>query len=113
MKLLYPILLCVFVFSSCMNKPDELIESKINSALKIKLAEVARNSSSEKIQILGKCSEQISETMKVKLVETGADIQSVIGQIFTAEASAEEIKKLTNIDFVLYLELSVERTPNK
>jgi hypothetical protein len=79
---------------------------KLNPALKLKLSQISDNPDAVRIGVIGKCSSDINGSLKEELVKTGAGIHSVIKNIFTAEASAEAINRLSNLEFVESLELS-------
>jgi hypothetical protein len=111
MKILFICIISSLLFASCSSSSQEPNESKLDASLRIKLDELRKNSSQERIGIIGKCSEEITKEMKEELSNTGTNIQSTINQLFTADASINEIIRLSNLEFVVYLELSQKKEP--
>ncbi len=82
---------------------------KMDALLRQKIAAVEKSKSSEAILILGKCSRAIDEPIKQALRQTGAELGSVAGAVFTASATAAQVRALTALEVVEQLQLSVER----
>lgn len=97
----------VLILFSCSSTNFD--ETKIDVLLQQKISLVENESSEEQITFLGKCSKPIGESMKQDITELGIDIQTTIDSIFTASGKADQIKALSNLDFIIKLELSVER----
>lgn len=103
-KLILFTLFSITFLCSCGSGNSEM--KKIDSPLLNKLETAG---SAEQIQFLGKCREKISDELKQQIESTGVSVQSVIDTIFTATADPESIKKLAAKDFIVVLELSIER----
>lgn len=104
-----PFLMFVLAFilacaSSHSNKPQ-----KLDAPLQQKVEAAEKSGSEEPIQVLGKCSQPVSEEMRAQLAASGATINTVVGDIFTASGTARQIRKLAKHDRVIQLSLSAER----
>ncbi len=95
------------LFASCCSQDNMIYEKKMDTPLKQKISEVTKEGSDEKIQIIGKCSQAITDEMKVSLEETGMTIESIVGDIFTAMGTKDQIIKISRIDYVSQLNLSI------
>jgi hypothetical protein len=89
----------------------EINEDKLDAPLKAKLKELSANEENSRIGIIGKCYEDITDDVKAELAGTGAEVQSVIKNIFTAEATTGEISRLSNMDIIISMELSQKSEP--
>jgi hypothetical protein len=58
------------------------------------------------IQFAGKTNQSINEDMIAKLKSTGITTESIIEDIFTASGNAESIKKVSLLDFIVFLEIA-------
>lgn len=104
-----PALLFVLMFflacaSSRSDKPE-----KFDAPLRLKVETAEKSASEEPIQVLGKCSQPLTEEMRSQLEASGATIHTVTGDIFTATGTARQIRELAKHDYVIQLALSVER----
>lgn len=106
MKIFILCIVTLLFFSSCSNTSMQTNEDKLDAPLKIKLKELTASGENNRVAIIGKCYEDISESIKAEIKETGAGVQSVIKNIFTAEATAEQISRLSNMDVIISMELS-------
>ncbi len=94
-----------FALLSC-SSSDKSDLAKLDSPLYDK---ISKSASGDQIQFIGKCSKKISDDLKAEIESTGVSVQTVIDTIFTASGVTESIKKLAAKDFIIILELSVER----
>ena len=105
MQLKITVLVLIFIILGC-SKSNYESESKMDTQLKQKLIAFESEDNSEAIKIFGKCSKAITEEMKILLEETGLQVESTIGEIFTASGTSEQIRKASSIDIVTQLSLS-------
>jgi hypothetical protein len=84
----------------------EYIPEKMDTPLQQKLRQLETENSEYVIQFNGKADKSISDEMKLEIEKTGVLTESIIGNIFTASGNTESIKKLSMLDFVVYLELA-------
>lgn len=105
---LFPIIIGLLLFSCSSNNFDE---SKMDIQLRQKINSVEEKSPDTTINFLGKCSSTINHEMKSEIENLGIEIQTIIGEIFTASGNAVQIKELTRLEYIVSLELSVERKP--
>ncbi|MCK6621109.1 MAG: hypothetical protein HUU32_11975 [Calditrichaceae bacterium] len=104
-----PALLFVLMFFlACASSRSDKSE-KLDAPLRLKVETAEKSASEEPIQVLGKCSQPISEEMRSQLEASGATIHTVTGDIFTATGTARQIRELARHDYVIQLALSVER----
>ena len=55
------------------------------------------------VHFTGHCTEAISAELRARLQETGIDVQTVVGDRFTAIGSPRQIRKLVRLDFIIRL----------
>jgi hypothetical protein len=77
-------------------------------ALQQRIRDIEKNNGDEIIQFNGKADSEISDELKTKLEATGIKTESIIKDIFTASGDKESIKKVTLLDFIVYLEIAKE-----
>ena len=81
-------------------------EHKFDPSLKLKISQLRRAESKERISVIGKCAKPISADFRKELEATGANIGSAIGDIFTAEVSVRELYALAALDAVSFFQLA-------
>jgi len=81
-------------------------EKKFDAILRRKLDALIRDRSDQPISLFGKCSSEITAAMRARLDSTGADIESVIKDIFTATCNRRAVYLLGSLEFVSSLQLS-------
>ncbi len=86
--------------------------SKFDSPLSEKFREIERSGKEEQIQFFINTSLPPNDEMKKQITNTGVTIETVIGNIITARGYRNQIGKLSQLDFVRRLELSVNRKLN-
>ncbi len=108
--LLFPVIWVILISGfSILNlrcSSAEYIPEKLESSLYQEIRNYENSSPSTTIQFMGKASNNINEDMKSQLGKTGISVESIVGDIFTASGNAESIKKITLLDFVVFLELA-------
>ncbi|MDZ7766502.1 MAG: hypothetical protein U5K00_19105 [Melioribacteraceae bacterium] len=87
-------------------------KEKLDHGLRMELEKNGAVESSEKIQFLGKCNEEISEETKTMIEQTGVKVGTVTKDIFTASGTLDQIVDLAKLDFIKYLEKSKELYPH-
>jgi len=90
---------------------NNIDEEKMDSLLRQKVNSLHNESSSERTDFIGKCSTPIDQEVRTEIENLGIEIQTIIGDIFTASGKADQIKELTRLEYIVSLELSVERKP--
>jgi hypothetical protein len=84
----------------------DYIPEKMESSLHQRIIYLEKEDPNAIVQFAGKSDKNINDEMKKKLESTGATIESVIQDIFTASGKAESIKKTSLLDFIVYLEIA-------
>ncbi len=94
--------------------PDKgtLMETKFDAALRQKLSSIAEEAPSQTLAVMGKCVMGIDAHMRQSLIDSGAEVQMMQGDIFTATVSSENVFKVAALDFVTQLQLSKESKPH-
>ena len=107
-------LICLFAFASLggvvifitgCSSSAESSPSKMDASLNQKILSVEKEDPTMLIQFTGKTNRGIDEQMKKELKSTGINIETVVGDIFTARGTSDSIKKTSLLDFIVYLEL--------
>lgn len=84
----------------------EYSPEKMDSPLNQKIRSMDDENSDMSIQFTGKAKDVVNEQMKKELQDAGINIETVAGDIFTANGTAGSIKKASLLDFIVYLELA-------
>jgi len=63
------------------------------------------------VEFFGKCNAPITEEMKKKLIESGAEINTVIKDSFTARCRKQAIYEIARLDFVVHLQFARKLEP--
>lgn len=92
------------IFLTACAASAEYSPEKMDSPLNQKIRSLDENSETS-IQFTGKTNDSINDQMKEELQDTGINIETVAGNIFTANGTISSIKKASLLDFVVYLEL--------
>jgi len=85
---------------------SEYMPDKMDTPLQQRILQLEKEDTKAIIQFKGKTSAPINEEMKTSLKSTGISTESIIQDIFTASGNVESIKKVTLLDFVIYLEIA-------
>ena len=97
----------ILVFNGCAASA-EYNPSKMDTSLNQKIAELEKSAPEATIQFTGKTSTDINEQMRSELEGTGINVETSAGDIFTAQGDVTGVKKVSMLDFVVYLELAKE-----
>lgn len=98
--------LVVFLFIGCGPDRELLMETRFDPPLRQKIAQLSAAEDSELLFIQGKCSVLIEEQALALLTNAGAQVQSKVGNEFTAVVSPDLIFDLAALDIVDRLQLS-------
>ena len=79
--------------------------SKMDTSLNQKILSLEKEDPNIIVQFTGKTNVVINDQIKKELQEMGINIESVVGDIFTANGTVSSIKKTSLLDYVVYLEL--------
>jgi streptomycin 6-kinase len=99
------VLLVVF---GCGTDKALLMDSKFDASLRQKMSTIGENDPAQNLAVLGKCSTTIDAAMRQDLIDAGADVGTMQGDIFTANVSSENIYKVAALEFVTQVQLSKE-----
>jgi hypothetical protein len=61
--------------------------------------------------VIGKCDSTIGAIMRQEMIDIGAEVILMQGDVFTANVSSENVFKLAALPFVTQLQLSKESQP--
>lgn len=84
----------------------DYIPEKMESSLHQRIMYLEKENPNTIVQFAGKSDKNINDEMKIKLESTGAAVESIVQDIFTASGKAESIKKISLLDFIVYLEIA-------
>jgi predicted PurR-regulated permease PerM len=100
------LLLCSpFIVIGC-SSSAEYIPEKMDTPLQQRIRQLEKEDPNAIIQFAGKTNQSINEDMIAKLKSTGITTESIIEDIFTASGNAESIKKVSLLDFIVFLEIA-------
>ncbi|MBM2846653.1 MAG: hypothetical protein HW407_1965 [Bacteroidetes bacterium] len=110
MKTIVMIVLTLVLFAC---GPDRvlLMETKFDAPLRQKMTALADREDPENLLVLGKCAGKIDGVMRQALVDAGADVRTMQGEIFTASVSSGDIYSVAALEFVSQLQLSQTSKP--
>ncbi|GBD94354.1 hypothetical protein BMS3Abin05_01960 [bacterium BMS3Abin05] len=107
--LLIGLIFGLFVFAC---RKDQAVEKKYDPALRNYLeSSRLKPASTEWIPVLGKCSKEITDSLKNVLENAGARIGTVSGKLFTADIPKIRLKQVASLREVEYLQLSPKAKP--
>jgi hypothetical protein len=99
------------LIAGCGSEKATRMESKLDPSLRQKLSELQMRKSTDTLSIFGKCTQAIDAGMRGSLRDAGATVDTVTGDVFTARVSPETIAKVSQLDFILQLQLSHTSNP--
>lgn len=108
MKRLCPIAMVLALGLACGPDKALLMETKFDASLRQKISSIGENDPPQILAVMGKCSTTIDALMRQDLIEAGADVRTMQGDIFTANVSSEDVLKVAALDFVVQVQLSKE-----
>jgi len=108
MKPLFLIVVFLILGLGCSPDKAVLMETKFDASLRQKISSIDENDPPQMLAVIGKCSEVIDATMRQALIDAGADVHTMQGDIFTANVSSENVFKVAAIDFVIQVQLAKE-----
>jgi hypothetical protein len=111
MKPLFSVVLFLVLGLGCSPDKALLMETKFDASLRQKISSIGENDLPQMLAVIGKCSDAIDGTMRQALIDAGADVYTMQGDIFTAGVSSENIFKIAALDFVPQVQLSKESKP--
>ncbi len=85
---------------------SEYMPEKMDTPLQQKIRQLEKEDPNAIILITGKTSTPITEEIITRIKSTGITTESIIQDIFTASGNAESIKKITLLDFIVFLEIA-------
>ncbi len=85
---------------------SEYMPEKMDTPLQQKIRQLEKEDPNAIILITGKTSTPITEEIITRIKSTGITTESIIQDIFTASGNVESIKKITLLDFIVFLEIA-------
>jgi hypothetical protein len=95
----------LLLFNACASSA-EYNPTKMDTSLNQKITYLERAAPDSVIRFIGKTNNNIDDQMKTELKNTGISIETVAGDIFTANGKVENIKKVSILEFIKSLELA-------
>jgi hypothetical protein len=108
MKPLFLTIMLLVLNLGCSPDKAMLMETKFDASLRQKISSLGENDPPEMLAVMGKCSDAIDAVMRQALIDAGADVHTMLGDIFTASVSSENVFKIAALDFVTQVQLSKE-----
>ena len=106
------LLMSFSILIACSSSSQKSIPQKFDAQLSQKIKEVEKSSSGEAIKIFAKCRENITAEMRGSIEETGVQIESVMGDIFTAAGTPAALRDLARLDFITQIQLATISKPS-
>ena len=97
---------CLPVMNISCSSSSEYIPEKMDTPLQQRIRQLEKEDPNAIFQFAGKTNRSINEVMIAKLKSTGITTESIIEDIFTASGNAESIKKVSLLDFIVFLEIA-------
>jgi len=90
--------------------PDRALisDTKFDMGLRKKMEEVANAEQPVDLLVQGKCSAEINGLMREGLIDAGANVQMMKGDVFKARVSSDSVFDVAGLEFVVQLELLKE-----
>ena len=104
MKLIVVIAL-MMVGAGCGPDKTLIMESKFDQPLRQKMATLSTQEQPEVLSISGKCATTIDAFMRKALINAGADVQTLKGDVFIADVSSNDIFSVAALEFITQLQL--------
>jgi len=79
---------------------------KMDAALQQKINSTDEENSDTPISFMGKCSSRINSAMEERIRSAGVNVESIVDKIFTATGKPGDVKKVSLIEYVVFLELA-------
>jgi len=108
MKALVSIILLLLLTLGCGPDKAVVMETKFDAALRQKISSIGEEAPPEMLAVMGKCVMTIDAQMRQSLIDAGADVKMMQGDIFTANVSSENVFNVAALEFVTQLQLSKE-----
>jgi len=88
--------------------PDKelIMDTKFDAPLRRRIAALTTSEQTETLTILGKCVSTIDGIMRQQLLDAGASVETMAGDVFTAHVSSDDIFDVAALEFVTQLQLS-------
>lgn len=100
-----PLMAVAVILAGC-SSSAEYIPEKMDTPLQQRIRQLEKDDPNTIIQFAGKTNQSINEKMIAELKLTGITTESIIEDIFTASGNAESIKKVSLLDFIVFLEIA-------
>lgn len=100
-----PLLAVTVILAGC-SSSAEYIPEKMDTPLQHRIRQLDKDDPNAIIQFAGKTNQPINEKMIAELKQTGITTESIIEDIFTASGNVESIKKVSLLDFIVFLEIA-------
>lgn len=99
------LLAATVILAGC-SSSAEYIPEKMDTPLQQRIRQLEKDDPNAIIQFAGKTNQSINEKMIAELKQTGITTESIVEDIFTASGNAESIKKVSLLDFIVFLEIA-------
>jgi len=100
-----------FCFAGCTHV-ETYVAQKLTAPLRLQLDNLPDSRQDYYLEVLIRCSVPITDSIKLKLHSLHVETESIIGDICTAQATADGIKAATNLDYIENIDLSQKRNLN-
>lgn len=105
-------LLFLSLFVGC-SQTGNIPKDKIDPSLADKLTRLEQNKSDETLNFIGKCTTEITPSIKEELAAAGISIHSVSKDIFTGTGNYKAIIKIAGTNYIKWIEEPKETFPIK
>ena len=99
-----PVVLMFIV--GCGPDREMLSDTKFDASLRQEISSMGEDAEARVLSIVGTCTSMIDAPMRQELIDAGAVVHTMKGEIFTADVSSDDIFSVAALDFVSKLTLS-------
>lgn len=105
------IVAATLLLSGCRSGDLAAVQGKLDAPFRVRLEQLHREGRSETLAFTGRATRPLDEAMRAELKKAGAEVQTVVGDVFTARAPSNRVPRIAALDFVAQLELAQTLEP--
>ena len=96
----------------CGSDRNLLMDTKFDVPLRQKVMALSTEERVEELSVIGRCNETINGDMRQGLIDAGADVLGMNGDMFAARISLDDVFSLAALEYVTQLQLSQSGNPH-
>jgi hypothetical protein len=99
------------LISSCGPDRNLLMDTKFDAGLRQKVMQLSADERTEMLDIIGQCCEAVDGSLRQQLLDAGAEVMTMTGEMFTARISSDDLFSLAALECVTQVQLAGQRNP--